>query len=167
MDKFPGVLAGFGVWTLVVVLCAGCPDGGITSVGAFGDAFGPVTGFVTAMALIAAIAGNAQQAKMLHLQQEELRLTRQEMKDTRAVLAQQEAAQARQADLLEEANRLQWNANKLNGEKYFAGLLKEHALAKQKLAGTGHGRPVYRLMKANVDRLWEQIERFRKLFGSS
>lgn len=89
--------------------------------GAFGDSFAPVVGFMTALALGAAIASVLMQRRELELQREEMQLQRDEMKAQREEMGEARKQWTAQAASMAEANKHAERANEL---AYSAQLLE-------------------------------------------
>ena len=116
----------FALWAVLILAAGRSPDP--YTLGTFGDAFGPITGLATAMALVFAFWS-------VRLQHEELVETRKEMTLQRAELAKQnELAEAR-LDLMaaEIATQFNHSAHQLRANHFalfkyesteFAGIIK-------------------------------------------
>lgn len=103
-----GCLAVYAVWAGALIFGFDPP---FQVQGAFGDAFGPLTGLLSSLTLAAAIVSVMRQT-------EELQLQRRELEETREVLAQQEAAQDRLAYAQEAANRIAEEQRTLDDQRF-------------------------------------------------
>lgn len=81
--------------------------------GTFGDAFAPVVGVLTSLALGAAVASVLMQRRELELQREEMQLQRDEMKAQREEMEEARKQWTAQAASMAEANQYAKHANVL------------------------------------------------------